>query len=183
MYKLYGQYDESKILPHKNIINRLTLSNLNLKEIPDLIYELLKLELLDISKNQISFISEKITNLTFLKVLRANDNNLTELPSYIFNIKNLVYLNLQNNKLSTIYFKKSNIKFLYLSHNNLTCIPENIDCLKKLEYLFIGNNPILRLPSNMKKMKIIKTLDHVILRYKFYKIKLARNFHNLRKND
>ncbi|XP_061188804.1 toll-like receptor 13 [Saccostrea echinata] len=113
-------------------------------EMPDfrLFSSLKKLEILDLRKNEISYIKQY--NLTKLKNLNLADNKIQDLPFFLFS--NLKVLNMTKNKLSVIDKLRENVS------------------LPKLEYLNLSDNPITRIQSSsFDRLKNLKSLiiDHI----------------------
>ncbi|PIO33801.1 hypothetical protein AB205_0187470 [Aquarana catesbeiana] len=105
-------------------LTTLVLSNNHISTIPDSAFKGLKnLKVLELQKNTISSLSDKVFDDLDLDHLDLSNNQLRELPSHL--IHNLVHL-----------------KKLYLAENLLTNIPENFfDGLEVLIYVYLDNNP------------------------------------------
>jgi Leucine-rich repeat (LRR) protein len=100
------------------------------------LYEIQGLEILDLSENDIEYISPSINNL----------HNLTD-------------LNLGNNCIRSIKFNLQNLQFLDLSYNILLNIPQFKRCYN-LMYLILNNNyEIYDIPHNITKLKNLQVLD------------------------
>lgn len=64
----------------RNNETKLELSNKGLTYIPNELFQLTQLEILDLSKNKISSIDSKISTLSNLKSLDVSNNNILNLP-------------------------------------------------------------------------------------------------------
>jgi Leucine-rich repeat (LRR) protein len=73
----------------RNNETKLDLSCKNISFIPNEIYGLTNLEILNLSKNRISSIDSKIESLVNLKSLDLSDNSLMEVPSEIMRLPKL----------------------------------------------------------------------------------------------
>ncbi|XP_063778606.1 toll-like receptor 6 [Pseudophryne corroboree] len=76
-----------------------TFLNLSRNKITDSIFNCLptKLEILDLSSNQLKSVSKKVKNLRSLKELNLSLNKLTNIPDCSHMNKNLIYLNIDDN--------------------------------------------------------------------------------------
>jgi len=171
--------------PYLSNIKKLVIDNVGFKEIPDNIFKLKSLRILNFQYNQIEVIPPTIKNLTLLKELYLCNNKIRELPSEIYEIRlfletlnlssnnievipedihlpNLVTLNLDNNnikELPTKMFDILNLKELTLNNNNIDEVPPAIQKLTKLENLQLSNNNINKLPNEIFKLPNLKTFD------------------------
>lgn len=87
-----------------NIVNleELDLSNNEISAIPFFIEELTKLTVLNVSKNYLKSIPEGVSKLLQLKNLNASSNRLTEIPRCIYNLKDLKKIDLSGNRIDRI---------------------------------------------------------------------------------
>lgn len=79
---------------------KLNLSDKGIGIIPQDLYGLSNLEVLDLSSNKITSIDAKISNLSNLKFLDLSNNQIMSLPSSILKLDSLQVLNLSNNPLN-----------------------------------------------------------------------------------
>ena len=127
--------------------NVLNLSNKNLHEIPDYIFDLNELEELNLSNNKISIIPNNISNLTNLKILDLSNNQIIEISNNISFLTSLEYLNLSNNRITKIPINiincRSLIKFNYNDNpieNISPIIIRFLDRMKNIDKLEIYND-------------------------------------------
>lgn len=91
--------------------SKLNLSKKNIKMLPVDLYQLAKVEVLDLSNNGILSIDSKIASMTNLKLLDVSNNQLMTLPKELLKLTNLQVLNVSGNPLSTQFaplLKKDN---------------------------------------------------------------------------
>ena len=163
---------------------KLCLSNLKLKELPEIITQFKSLEILDISVNSLEKIPiwingfkklkelnvdnnnlkklpQSIGNLSSLEKLVAFNNELIELPDSIGNLSSLKVLDLRSNKLTNLPITIGNLtkieEFMFES-NKIKVIPETIGNLESLETLVLGENDIELMPKSLGKLNSLKTL-------------------------
>lgn len=78
---------------------KLDLSSKNISYIPNEVYALTSLEILNLSRNKISSIEAKIEQLINLKFLDLSDNSLMEVPPELMKLAKLQVLNVNGNPL------------------------------------------------------------------------------------
>ncbi len=106
-------------------------------EIPQDVCDLVQLNELVVTHNDIAKIPDCIGNLTNLKKLDLSKNKLTSIPAGIGGLKNL--------------------KKLILSKNQITSLPDEIGQLKKLKKLVLKGNPISKDEIARIKLLLPKT--------------------------
>jgi len=144
---------------------KLDLGNTWIKDVPESIYELKKLEYLDLSNNPFNKLSEKISQLSNLKVLLLNKESVPsiffedpyyrhgfdEIPKGIFNLKKLERLDLSSNRIHIIPLEirnLTNLRKLILKENDILIYPELFRGLNKLELLDLRGNYITKDKKN-----------------------------------
>ena len=147
-------------IPHAKI---LYLDSNKFNIIPNYIYYLKKLVLLDMSNNLITYIDDNFCwNFSNLKVLNLSGNRLKFIPSSIRYMINLQCLSFAKNELTSIpneliyvkYLKKLNI-----SWNKIQLIEPNIFSeLFSLEELYCNNN----LLTNLENINNYRVFDSII---------------------
>ncbi|KAG8133773.1 hypothetical protein E2320_011519, partial [Naja naja] len=129
----------------------LNLGNNNFEEVPEQLKYLISLQKLYLFGNKISKMSPLIFDeLKNLELLNLNKNQLSYLPPEICRLENLECVSLENNKLEKIpkeFCYLQNLHELHLSHNFITSLPEDIKHLKKLKTLILSRNKIESLPD------------------------------------
>ena len=136
--KVYKSLEEALAAGDKACI--LDLSSQNLKEVPQGISKLTKLNSLYLGGNQLTSLSPEVFQLKELIRLDAPSTQISSLPPEIGNLTNLQILNLTNNKLTSIpaeIGKLENLTDLLLSGNinpkkNQAADDPKVDSLKTL---------------------------------------------------
>lgn len=165
-------------------IKKLTLNN-NIFVIPDEIGNMVNLQTLNLTRNQIANIPSTFTNLTKLYSLNLNNNkiinvniisqmtqigildlgnnNLTSLE--MNNLTNLYTLDIEHNQLTDIPFLNCliNLNRLDISHNHITTFPD-IDDLP-IKKLYMNHNRITSLPTSFKNLTQLQYLaiDKIVI--------------------
>jgi len=160
-YKSIYQNEYLKKLGIESLINKLNLDfNIN---------ELLDLDGLDLSFNNLTQIPPEIGNLTNLQILELTSNKLTQVPPEIGNLTNLQVLNISYNQLTQVPSEIGNLTNLIeldLSYNKLTQVPSEIGNLKNLKYLYLSNNQLTQIPSEIWDLPNLNYFD--LIKYKYY---------------
>lgn len=115
---------------------KLSLKKQKLKSIPAEVYDLVNLQYLDLSKNNIDSISPQIKNLKNLQVLYLNKNKIYSIPSELYELTNLKIISLNSNEINYIspsIQKLLQLEILDLWNTNVTSLPEQITRLEKLK--------------------------------------------------
>ncbi len=117
---------------------------------------------LKLHNKKLAEIPQEIFNLKNLKVLDLSKNKIQEIPSAIAKLTQLEVLDLSKNKIET--FNKeigqlTNLKILRISRNNLVAIPAEIENLQKLEVLDLWDNDLVGFPDNISKLEMLKVFD------------------------
>ncbi|MFX0010895.1 MAG: leucine-rich repeat domain-containing protein [Candidatus Hermodarchaeota archaeon] len=101
-------------------------------------------------------IPEEIFQLTHLEILNLADNSIREIPKAILNLKKLKRLDLRENALSTIpewIDGLTSLEELYLNSNVLTQLPASIGNLHNLRILSILSCRLESLPESLKNLE------------------------------
>lgn len=117
------------------------MNNKKFTSLPDEMCDLVQVNQILISNNQIETISSNIGNLKNLKVLTLKNNKIKEIPASIG--------------------KCINLKKLNLSNNQITSLPAEISNLKNLKSLALKGNPI----SSEEQKKIIQSLPECKVKF------------------
>ncbi|KAH3679503.1 hypothetical protein WICMUC_000924 [Wickerhamomyces mucosus] len=116
-----------------------SIPRIKLKEFPDQLWGAL-----DLSGQNIPYLSPNLFKYEFLTKLYLNGNNLKKLPKSIKNLKYLKILDVSNNNLNSIPIELGllfHLKYLYLFDNNLQTLPQELGNLFELNFIGIEGNP------------------------------------------
>lgn len=130
-------------------------SNL-IKSLPNGLFALKNLKLLDISNNKIGsdghgYITEAIAEAHSLVELRASGNMIVSLPSSIGDLKNLEVIDLRDNRISELpdrFGCMSKLLKLNLDQNQLKDVPICIGNLTRLMELSMAKNQIKQIQND-----------------------------------
>ncbi|XP_076114534.1 malignant fibrous histiocytoma-amplified sequence 1-like isoform X1 [Mytilus galloprovincialis] len=128
--------------------------------IPEFVFELPALEVLDLEATKINNIPK--TENYGLREMNLSCNFLSVLPKNTYNLTRLTVLDLSKNQFSTLPDELGNVRSLVslkLSHNSLVAIPTTISNLQSLREFFIADNNLKHLPITIKGLKNLITLD------------------------
>lgn len=117
----------------------INLGDSELEDIPEILFNLKRLERLELYRNKFSYLPESIVNLKCLSYLDLSNNKFTSFPPQLKGIKTLEYVNLSGNELFSLkeedlsVFKNTFIE-LFVSREKLYRIFKRIiDILKQLK--------------------------------------------------
>ena len=114
-----------------------------------------KVKKLYLSKNNLTTLSEFISNLINLEELYCDNNQITKLPKTLYNLINLKIFQCSNNQLTNLHksiCKLVNLRGLYCSNNELTKLPITLGNLIDLNTLFCSNNRLTELPKSFSNL-------------------------------
>lgn len=146
----------------KKYSNVKTLRINGLTYIPNEVWQLEKLEILDLRGNNLAELPPEIGLLKNLRELDLGGNKLRQLPSEIGNLVNLKVLRLWGNQLAMLPLeigKLSNLQQLDISSNELIELPPEIGKLSNLEKLQVFNNKFTELPPEIGSLSKLNDLN------------------------
>jgi internalin A len=124
---------------------------------------LMSIEKVDISYNQITSISAEEITYSKCESLSMKGNKLQKFPTAVSDCETLEKLDLSENKISLIeddaFDRLENLIELDLSFNELTYLPTSIGKLKKLRRLNLSGNKISSLPKEFENLTSLEFLD------------------------
>lgn len=152
----YGIPDE--ILFYHNL-HVLSLSGFEI--IPKEIFYLANLRNLDLSGNNLTIVPNEISLLTDLINFNGSNNMLTIIPTGISSLAKLCHIDLSRNKITSITGIGGlvNLRTLYINHNSLVTITDEISKLTNLEYLHLRNNSLRSIPKEIAYLTALKSLN------------------------
>lgn len=124
-------------------------------KLPGAIQKLSKLQMLNLSYNQLTHLPDSFGQLTSLKELYLYTNKLASLPDSFGNLKSLSYLDMYDNgikKLPKSFANLTSIAYIDLYGNKLEELPEDIGKLQALRFLGLANNRIKKLPAGITQL-------------------------------
>lgn len=170
--------------------------------IPDELFHIETLTVLDLSKNQIKVIPKNLGNCKSLQMLNLSYNGITNIDDDLFkNLTNLIYLNFSNNELKVIppqLGRLLNLTTLILNNNPLEQAKmRQIDRLKSLRSLHLANTyrnnnntPINTLGDltnlvelNLSSNQLTKVPEDLAHLDKLKRLNLSNNFINKMPED
>ncbi|XP_022107131.1 leucine-rich repeat protein soc-2-like [Acanthaster planci] len=176
----YAFTDPSKITPKQPRLLResndpnirrykhLKLSGRDLLDPPDILFELTKLEFLDLSPERetslhfkLMEVPRQLSRLQNLTVLCLGTNELKEIPAELCGLAKLERLVLSNNLLTHLpkeFRQLQRLQSLHLANNFFEEIPRTVFFLKNLEFLDASDNKISRLPRDVGNLVKLHTL-------------------------
>lgn len=162
-------------------IAHLLLNNNLLIEISANICKFENLITVDISCNNLPFLSDDLCKLRNLRRLIAKENRFDDLslPKSLGEHlnANLEVLNLSGNMFTQFppqLLELESLKELYLGGNKISALPKNYDRLHVLEVLYLGGNYLVNIPEELSQLLSLTTLNLSYNRIQFLPSSLAR---------
>ncbi|XP_056309960.1 protein flightless-1 homolog [Danio aesculapii] len=113
-----------------------------------------------------SGVPDDIFQLDDLSVLDLSYNQLTEIPRDLENSRNMLVLNLSHNSIDNIpnqlFINLTDLLYLDLSDNNLDSLPPQMRRLVHLQTLILNNNPLMH--AQMRQLPAMVALQTLHLR-------------------
>jgi Leucine-rich repeat (LRR) protein len=167
IYQLEIELQLDTISDPENIYNLVNLELLDLtdnyiEKIPPEISNLTNLETLNLSRNYITIIIPEMCQLKNLSSLYLGYNGITSIPPEIYNLANLKELLLNNNFITEFppeLCQLTNLSVLALNNNTITKIPHEIHLLTNLTDLLLNNNILTEIPSELFQLTNLSVLE------------------------
>jgi Leucine-rich repeat (LRR) protein len=132
-----------------NPTNQLDLSSLELESLPESLWELTDLQILNIRNNHISSLSPEMANMQHFTTLFADHNAFTEFPMVLTGMSSIIFIDLSYNQIANFPVEIKNlvnIQYLYLDENQITEIPIEITEMPlvatDIQIITLVNNPV-----------------------------------------
>lgn len=149
-------------------MKKLKLSGKDLSDIPLKVFNMIELEVLDLSPERqaclyyrLTYVPSAIGKLVNLKILMLDTNALTEIPPEIALCVGLERLALSNNQLSSLPAEIANLrnlKSLHAANNVFKEIPSQVCKIKSLEFLDFSDNEIEVIPGEISNLENLESL-------------------------
>lgn len=149
-------------------LKKLKIKGKDLNDLPHSVFNILELEVLELSPERESCLDYKLPELPHaigklvnLRVLILDTNELETLALEVTLLVSLERLVLSNNHLSSLpdgFMNLKNLKSLHLSNNEIKEFPLELCDLVNLEFLDMCDNSLEELPVKIAKMKKLHTL-------------------------
>ncbi|GAA4459570.1 hypothetical protein GCM10023189_33470 [Nibrella saemangeumensis] len=156
--------EAAKATNRPDTVKALLLNQLELTDIPEEVYRFPNLEELDLSRNRIKAIPERLTrNIPNLKRLSVMFNGLVaDSLSFVKN-RHLLALNIQGNSFTDIprsIRQNRKLESLWLGNNKLKTLDiRRLRSLRRLNDLNLYNVGLTTLPRQIKKLRRLNVLD------------------------
>ncbi len=176
-----------------NEISTVLLNNNLMSELPPMISMFQNVQTLDLSSNQLRFLSQEVCKLTNLRNLIVKDNFLEDnsLPKDLNNLTKLETINFSGNLFTQFPYQlldMQSLKEIYLGSNKICSLPRGYENLQMLEVLYLGGNQIKVIPDEFAELRNLTSLNlsnnqlqslpNSLMRLKHLK-NLALHFNNL----
>jgi internalin A len=151
----------NEVVYFEDYVLNLSLSKLDLPQVPSEIWQLTQLQRLDLSGNRLSQLPPEIGKLTHLRVLTLDGNRLSQLPPEIGKLTHLWKLILSSNNLSLLpieIWQLSDLQELYLRNNRLPYLHHDMGKLLNLQLLDLNYNRLSQLPPEIGQLSRLEKL-------------------------
>ena len=129
---------------------------------------------LGLYNNKITVIPEEIQYLTNLHTLDLYNNQITVIPEIIGSLENVVFQSSLIKIKDFYYGSLHNLRNLYLSHNKIVVVPEEIKYLTNLQILDLSNNKILVIPEEIINCRKLTKFNYYNNRIEVLDIKIIQ---------
>ena len=131
------------------------------EHIPQIIFELENLRVLDLTKTKINFIPVEQTLLNLTELYVAH-NSFFDIPESICTIEQLKKLDMSHNRIITLpehFIKMKRLELVNLSYNRFTTLSKSYAYLPALKVLICGHNKINTIEKEFSRSQSLLTLD------------------------
>ena len=155
-------------------LKKLKIRGKDLNDLPVELFQIMELEVLDLSPERESCIDYHLTslppgigNLINLRVLMLDTNHLDEIPPEISLLGQLERLSLSNNHIKRVpdsFLKLRGLESLHVANNRFETFPHVICELKSLKFLDFSDNLLQELPESISKLQNLESMIFVFNR-------------------
>jgi Leucine-rich repeat (LRR) protein len=136
-------------------LQQLVLSHNNLARIPSGVQDLIHLEELDVSHNQLSWLPSCLQTTTTLKALRASHNLIQAFSPKLWKLREIRHLDLSHNRLKELPYVEGDLKLLRETREWQV----GVGLLAGLETLLLNDNRLVEVPKSIDKCSELTVLD------------------------
>jgi len=157
--KTYRSMEEA--LESPDSVYKLLIFNQNLESVPVKVSKFHYLNVLELTRNQLTTLPLYIGDMLYLQDLYLGFNNFSKVPDCIYRLPNLKRFIIENNKLSDIpagLTEMQNLEELHLSQNNIEEIPEELYGMRSLKVLKVDNNQISEISPGIANLENLEIL-------------------------
>ncbi|AEI50345.1 leucine-rich repeat domain-containing protein [Runella slithyformis] len=141
----------------------LALNQLELTQVPDVMYRFPNLKELNLSGNELKIAHIAVNRLPKLRQIWLNNNQLTDSSLHLTQNKTLQILNIQGNRFTDIPQAVKNcrrLKSLWMGYNNLTALNQkSFRKLRRLQDINLYSCGLKTLPKDIVKLRRLEVLD------------------------
>jgi len=151
------------------VVNRfglleLDLSDRDLRDIPDAVFSLGRLEVLRAARNRLRGVSADVAALRRLRLLDVGNNELVALPDSLVNCVRLAELDVRGNRLTALPVRlpavlAQSLRTLRVAGNRFDRLPEDIGRLAALGFLDASANRLRDLPLSVGRLQQLRVLN------------------------
>lgn len=149
-------------------LKKLKIRGKDLNDLPVELFQLVELEVLDLSPEReacidyhLNILPSSIGDLVNLRVLMLDTNNLDHIPPEISLLVQLERLSLSNNHIKRLpdgFAKLKGLESLHLANNKFEAFPQVLCELPSLRFLDFSDNLLPDLPDNIAKLHSLESL-------------------------
>jgi Leucine-rich repeat (LRR) protein len=144
-------------------LQTLVLADNDLTEVSERVGDLSELRMLDLGHNRLRELPISLGRLEGLSdFLYLHDNRLTHLPDSLSRLQHLRYLNISENAFEVfpeVVTTMRSLIELRVTDNRLTELPPSISRLTSLRELHLRNNQLATLPGSIRAMRELRQID------------------------
>ncbi|MFH1908461.1 MAG: COR domain-containing protein, partial [Chloroflexota bacterium] len=158
----YRQAEKKIEAARRSGATKLSLWEMQLRELPESLFQLTQLQSLDLEKNFLTTLPKSLGKLTQLQTLRISYNQLTKLPESLGQLTQLQLLSLENNRLTELpewLSQLNQLRILGLEENELTALSEWVSQFTQLQSVYLSRNQLSRLPESIGQLTQLQVLD------------------------